>query len=84
MRVTMVCAIISPCNLVSRTWTHDESGGEVPVRKTCVKVLVLVKSREGSSPYGRGLSMLANEGVCLRPQHLGTIGTKLEPDAMMI
>jgi len=38
------------------------------VRKTCVKVLVLVKSREGSSPYGRGLSMLANEGVCLRPQ----------------
>jgi len=24
--------------LVSRTWTHDESGGEVPVRKTCVKV----------------------------------------------
>ena len=40
------------------------------MRKTCVKVLVLVKSREGGSPYGRGLSMLANEGVCLRPQQL--------------
>ena len=47
--------------------------GEVPVRKTCNKVLGLVKSREGSSPYGRGLSILANEGVCLRPQHGSTL-----------
>ena len=23
---------------LSRTWTHNESGGEVPVRKMCVKV----------------------------------------------
>jgi len=37
--------------------------GEVPVRKMYNKVLGLVKSREGSSPYGRGLSILANEGV---------------------
>jgi len=37
--------------------------GEVPVRKMYNKVLGLVKSREGSSPYGRGLSILANDGV---------------------
>jgi len=48
---------------LSRTWTHDEGGGEVPVRKTWNKVLGLVKSREESSPYGRGLSILVNEGV---------------------
>ena len=36
---------------LSRTWTHDESGGEVPVRKTCVKVSCFGKV------WGRKLSV---------------------------
>jgi len=42
--------------------------GEVPMRKRVIRFLYSDKSREGSSPYGRGLGILANEGVCLRPQ----------------
>jgi len=38
------------------------------MRKRVIRFLYSDKSREGSSPYGRGLGILANEGVCLRPQ----------------
>jgi len=46
--------------------------GEVSLSKCVIRFLVSDKSREGSSPYGRSLSILANEGVCLRPQQNDT------------
>jgi len=53
---------------MSRTCTHDVTRRRGFLEKTCVKGSWFDKSREGSSPYGRGLGILANDGVCLRPR----------------
>jgi len=43
--------------------------GEVPVLNCVIRFLYSDKSKEGSSPYGRDLGILANGDVCLRPQY---------------
>jgi len=51
-------AKISLCNSVKDLYSRYERRGFLV--KRCIRFLICDKSREGSSPYGRGLGILAS------------------------